>query len=93
MFTVRTKTKHNFKEALSLIGEYKAEYKVTMYDNDFLITVPDTDGTLVEMAFQMNWTQANEYLCVACRKEIENTGEGEATCGHLTFNKPINASF
>ncbi len=67
MFIVKMKTKADFKEALSLVGEYQAEYKVELgEDNEFLITVPDTDGTLVEMAFQMNFHQKSEYLCGAC---------------------------
>ena len=42
---------------------------------------------LAEMAFQAGFTQAKGCLCIHCRKQIEETGEGEATCGHLTFER------
>ena len=48
---------------------------------------------LAEMAFQMNHHQENGMLCRHCRDDIEKTGEGESTCGHLTFTRFINSSF
>lgn len=47
------------------------------------------DFMLCEMAFSMNWRQDNERLCVVCKQRIEETGEGQDTCGHLTFVSPI----
>jgi len=44
---------------------------------------------LCESAFQMNFHQSNERLCSVCKKELERTGEGTTTCGHLTFTSII----
>lgn len=53
----------------------------------------DEDLHLAEMAFQMNHHQENGMICKHCRAEIESTGEGQSTCGHLTFTRFINSSF
>jgi len=44
---------------------------------------------LCEMAFQGEFLQQGENLCPKCKEEIERTGEGESTCGHLTFTEAI----
>ena len=44
---------------------------------------------LCEMAFQGEFIQLGENLCTMCKEEIERTGEGESTCGHLTFTEMI----
>ena len=44
---------------------------------------------LCEMAFQGEFHQKSHYLCAACKAEIERTGEGQSTCGHLTFTEVI----
>ena len=46
---------------------------------------------LCEAAFQIYFLQKNEFLCCICRKKVEHTGEGNATCGHLTFTKYIGS--
>ena len=48
---------------------------------------------LCEMAFQMNHHQENGRLCRHCEEEIKTTGNGQDTCGHLTFTRFINSSF
>lgn len=47
------------------------------------------DLGLAEWAFMGNFTQKKQNLCIECRKEIEKTGEGSATCGHVTFESLI----
>lgn len=48
------------------------------------------DLALAEMAFSMNYHQdGRAKLCDVCKMEIERTGEGKDTCGHLTFTHPI----
>jgi hypothetical protein len=44
---------------------------------------------LCEMAFQGEFLQEGHNLCTKCKEEIERVGEGEATCGHLTFTEAI----
>jgi len=45
----------------------------------------------VEMAFQMGWHTKTEPRCIHCSALPEPLRE--ETCGHLTFNKPINPKF
>lgn len=53
----------------------------------------EEDLHLAEMAFQMNHYQENGRLCRHCMEEIKTSGEGQDTCGHLTFTRFINSSF
>jgi hypothetical protein len=39
----------------------------------------------------MAFWQDNRRICAACRKAIEETGEGPASCGHLTFTSVMNS--
>jgi hypothetical protein len=81
--------------ALHILSFYQVEFKTTS-DGDGgdleIIVLRETregDLRLCEMAFQWAFRQANGRLCPVCKADVEGSGEGFDTCGHLVFNKPI----
>ena len=51
---------------------------------------PESSLRLCEFAFQINFHQSGKYICSKCLREIEKSGNGNGTCGHLTFTRLIN---
>ncbi len=61
---------------------------------DVMETTAANNLRCAEMTFQMNWHQKGGHVfgrCVHCDAMPEPLQE--ETCGHLTFNKPINPAF
>jgi len=97
MFIIKTQSENVVSKALAMCLKYE-RVVVGMVGNYLIIKVatdsldsydnPRTELGLCELDFQMNWVQEGAMLCPYCIEEIERTGEGEATCGHLVFTKP-----
>jgi len=88
---------HKGEDVEAIIAEVKNVYdvlvsKIHKDDHTYLVVFPKADGydeyRLAELFFQLNARRARikGHLCPVCQWEIERTGEGEACCGHLTFN-------
>jgi predicted nucleic acid-binding Zn-ribbon protein len=88
---------HKGEDVEAIIKEVRETYdvlvsKIHKDGRTYLVVSPKIDGyadyRLAELFFQMNARPARikGHLCPACQWEIEKTGEGEAFCGHLTFN-------
>lgn len=98
MFIVECATMEIYKAAKELLDFYKISHgtrRVVDQDREvILLTTLDINENddLAEMCFQGNWHQKKELLCGACKAEIEKTGEGSDSCGHLTFIRPIDSS-
>lgn len=93
MFFIEATSPEAMEAACELIlqyGEVHTEFTSETTMSVHEVEGHETDYRLCEMAFQGSFHQKAEYLCAACKAEIEKTGEGEATCGHITFTKPIN---
>lgn len=105
MFIVKPENMGDMQEAILLLKNYAVEYTTEMYNNKIFMVVRECctfdatrgvkakledDMILCELAFQMNYHQdGRAKLCDVCKMEIERTGEGKDTCGHLTFTHPI----
>jgi hypothetical protein len=87
---------HKGEDVGAIIDEVKIIYNVLVSkihkDNrTYLVVFPKegkySDYRLAELFFQLNaWpARIKGHLCPACQWEVEKTGEGEACCGHLTF--------
>ena len=96
MFFVEAPTPEAMEAACELILQYSEVH--VEFTSETTLSVQSIEGHedefhLCEMAMQMNFHQKAESLCTACVASIEKTGEGESTCGHLTFTNPIKPSF
>jgi hypothetical protein len=103
MFIIRCSSDNAFADAGFILRHYET-YNTFVPGNSWPIVIkvelskelPDEEAQqqlmLCEMAFEMNWVQDNERLCLACKEAIERTGEGSDCCGHLTFARPIQAN-
>jgi hypothetical protein len=96
MFIVKPETEEAIAYAVSMLSFYHVKFHTQSDGDDIrsLIVIVDDETQegallLAEMAFQMNFHQSNERLCEVCRNEVERTGVGFDTCGHLTFSKMI----
>lgn len=100
MFIVKPKSAKDLQEALFICSYYhvviesfsngsdpeSVELQIEEYKN--YIDDPYEQYRLCEMAFQMNFHQdGSKRICDVCRRKLEETGEGEASCGHLTFTE------
>ncbi len=102
MFCIKPKNPGDWYHAMLILTQYSvacvplanSEDPNTMHMSvrEDIPLFGETDGVeeqeqlrLAEMAFQMSWHQVGK-VCPYCEGEVE-------TCGHLTFNKPINPAF
>jgi len=78
---------------LDILHWYDVKTTRTIYDKKELIVVDgenrEGDESLAETAFQINFNQEGTLLCPVCKMKIEETGEGDGVCGHLTFTHYI----
>lgn len=97
MFCVQVGNSVAFVEAQGLLGYYDVLLKNEVYDGKHTIVVDGEtrkgDEYLAYMAFTASFRQSKTYICPVCRAEIERTGEGDASCGHVTFTQPIRPAF
>ena len=90
MFAIKPENPDDWQHAMFILSTYFV--KIESYSNEedadttYIIVRGDQDQVrLAEMAFQMNWHQVGAR-CPHCSPDLD-------TCGHLTFNKPINPAF
>ena len=96
MFIVKPETEESIAYAVFMLSFFHVKFHTQSDGDDIksLIIIVDEETQegallLAEMAFQMNFHQANERLCEVCKDKIERTGVGFGNCGHLTFSKII----
>jgi hypothetical protein len=96
MFLVKPRTEESIAQAVFMLSFYHVKFHTQSNGEDIksLIIIVDDETQegallLAEMAFQMNFHQANERLCEVCKGKIEKTGVGFGNCGHLTFSRLI----
>ena len=99
MFVIMPKNPADWQQAMFMMSYYKVKmetfsngedadsaYMVVGHTDDYHpLGQEDDDLQTAEMCFQMNWRQVG-MKCPHC------LDDGEKTCGHLTFNEPINSS-
>lgn len=88
MFVVKCKNAFDYGVVTNILSTYDVHIKMDVGVTTMLVVTErngnEQDYRLCEMAFQMNMRQEGN-LCPVCRARIEETGEGDAVCGHLTF--------
>lgn len=95
MFIIRPKNGDDCLNALVLLSKYYVDVAVKNHHDNMYIEV--TEGgcdpviaidnlRLCEMAFQMNFRQGGNRLCVSCHI---STYYHDDFCGHLTFTSTI----
>ena len=105
MFVINTPNAVEHEAAMSILAQHEVHVEILFVGKKAILVISEqmpampctfedlenavTNLNLCECHFQVNFLQEAGHLCHVCRSKIERTGEGEATCGHLTFTRSI----
>ena len=112
MFVIKPKNPADWQYAMFILSYYTkliielfsngedADTAYMVVRGKELMEGEESDLMLAEMAFQMNWHQANGWVCPHCDNGVDpavseymkKNGRLDV-CGHLTFDRPINPAF
>ena len=82
--------KKYFENSIGLVDEERLEAAGVHTIEELVEYETQSEYNHCELCFSMNFQQASGLMCDMCKEEVERTGNGEATCGHLTFTQHID---